>query len=110
MKSRAKPTLFTVITSCCGDNSYSGFTYTSAGLRYKQILSWPLLMNDLEALDDDVMANLLKVIDLPPDQIEYLCLDFTATENVMGKVQEVVLKEGGADIEVTKDNLEEYIR
>mmetsp|Transcript_100932 Transcript_100932/g.289737 ORF Transcript_100932/g.289737 Transcript_100932/m.289737 type:complete len:718 (-) Transcript_100932:887-3040(-) len=75
---------------------------------YKHILSWPLLMSDLEALDSDVYQNLVKLSDI--DDVEMLCLDFTVTENAMGEVQQVSLKEDGENVTVTNDNIEEYIR
>ena len=65
-------------------------------------------MNDLEALDDDVYQNLLKLVDI--EDVEMLCLDFTVTENAMGAAHQIDLKEGGEDITVTNDNLEEYLR
>ena len=65
-------------------------------------------MNDLEALDDDVYQNLLKLVDI--EDVEMLCLDFTVTENAMGAAHQIDLMEGGEDITVTNDNLEEYLR
>ena len=37
-----------------------------------------------------------------------MCLDFTTTTKVMDTMEVVELVEGGKDIDVTKDNLEEY--
>jgi len=75
---------------------------------YKHILSWPLLMTDLESLDADVYQNLLKMLDI--DDLEMLCLDFTVTENQMGEARQVDLKENGVNITLTNDNMQEYIR
>lgn len=75
---------------------------------YKHILSWPLLVSDLEPLDADVYQNLLKLIEL--DNVEDMGIDFTVTENQMGEAREVELKPKGADITVTNDNIAEYIQ
>jgi E3 ubiquitin-protein ligase NEDD4 len=75
---------------------------------YKHLLSWPVLMSDLEALDDDVYQNLMKLFDL--DDVSILDLDFTCNASVMGQNLVQVLKSGGDDITVTNENLEEYLR
>jgi len=74
---------------------------------YKHLLSWPITMNDLEALDADVHQNLTKLLDL--DDVTLLDLDFTCNANVMGQNIEQELKPGGADCTVTNENLEEYL-
>jgi hypothetical protein len=74
---------------------------------YKQILAWPLTMQDLEALDADVYQNFMKLLDL--EDVEVVDLDFTASVNAMGEHQEIELKPGGAKVTVTNDNLEEYL-
>jgi hypothetical protein len=42
--------------------------------------------------------------------LEALCRTFTITEENFGSYKEVELKEGGKDIYVTKDNVEEFVR
>jgi E3 ubiquitin-protein ligase NEDD4 len=74
---------------------------------YKHILGWPVAMTDLEALDADVLQNLLKLLDL--DDVSVLDLDFTCSVNVMGQTIEEELKPGGADCIVDNSNLEEYL-
>jgi E3 ubiquitin-protein ligase NEDD4 len=74
---------------------------------YKHILGWPVVMADLEALDADVLQNLLKLLDL--DDVSVLDLDFTCSVNVMGQTIEEELKPGGATCTVTNANLEEYL-
>ena len=74
---------------------------------YKQILAWPLILQDLEALDADVYQNFMKLFDL--DDVADLDLDFTASVNAMGEHQEVELKPGGAKVTVTNQNLDEYL-
>ena len=56
---------------------------------YKQILAWPLTMQDLEALDADVYQNFMKLLDL--EDVEVVDLDFTASVNAMGEHQEIEL-------------------
>lgn len=75
---------------------------------YKHILSWPLLVSDIESLDNDVYQNLLKLLDI--DDVSVLDLDFTVTESVMGDTQTKELVLNGESIVVTNDNLEEYLR
>jgi len=74
---------------------------------YKHILAWPVVMGDLESLDNDVHANLMKLLDL--DDVSVCDLDFTASVNAMGEHKEEELKPGGADCTVSNDNLEEYL-
>lgn len=75
---------------------------------YKQMLGWPLTFGDLELVDEDYYKNLKKLADMPPEQVEYLCLDFTTTEETMGEKKEVLLVPNGNQMEVQSDNLPEY--
>ena len=74
---------------------------------YKQILGWPVLVDDLESLDADVHQNLVKLLDL--EDVSVCDLDFTASVNAMGEHKEEELKPNGADFPVTNENLEEYL-
>lgn len=74
---------------------------------YKHLLGWPVVMDDLEALDNDVHSNLLKLLDL--DDVSMLELDFTCSVSVQGKAVEEELKPGGASSTVTNETLEEYL-
>jgi hypothetical protein len=51
-----------------------------------------------------------QIIEMDPDSVELLCLDFTATIQVFDQMETVELKTGGANIDVCKDNLEEYVQ
>jgi len=74
----------------------------------KHILSVPISLSDLEFLDDEVYKNLIWIRENP---VEYLYLNFTVQKMTPdGKVEEVELKEGGADIDVTDENKEEYLQ
>jgi E3 ubiquitin-protein ligase NEDD4 len=74
---------------------------------YKHLLGWPVVMDDLEALDNDVHSNLLKLLDL--DDVSMLELDFTCSVSVLGKAVEEELKPGGTTATVTNETLEEYL-
>uniref|UniRef100_A0A7S3JWL0 HECT-type E3 ubiquitin transferase n=1 Tax=Aureoumbra lagunensis TaxID=44058 RepID=A0A7S3JWL0_9STRA len=75
---------------------------------YKHILGWPLMIDDLEQLDHDTHANLLKLKDL--EDVELLCLDFTVTEDHWGTANTIELKPDGANCPVTNSNVDEYIQ
>jgi E3 ubiquitin-protein ligase NEDD4 len=75
---------------------------------YKHLLGWPVTFEDLEMVDDS-LYNSLKRIMLHSDDVEDMCLNFTTTENLMGAMQEVSLVKAGETIDVTQDNLPEYI-
>ena len=64
---------------------------------------------DLEQVDEEIYRNLRQLLDMKPDEVEYLCLDFTVTEETMGMKQTVDLVPGGGDIDVTGENLPEYM-
>ena len=53
--------------------------------------------------------SMKQMVEMEPDSIEYLCLDFTATIQVFDQMETVDLKPGGANIDLTKDNLSEYV-
>ena len=76
---------------------------------YKHMCGWPCQFADLEQVDEEIYGNLKKLLDMDPSEVEYLCLDFTVTEETMGMKQTVELVPGGADIDVTGDNLPEYM-
>merc|ERR1719498_1222895 len=64
-------------------------------------------MKDLEHLDLEIYNSLVSLTDV--ENIEYLYLDFTITESHMGGNYTVNLKEDGDNINVTNDNLVEYL-
>ncbi|KAI9986727.1 hypothetical protein PInf_025684 [Phytophthora infestans] len=73
----------------------------------KHILGVPISFSDLQFLDDEIYNSALMVKKI--DDIEPLCLDFTATRIVDGKPEIVELVEGGADIDVTRENRSRYL-
>jgi E3 ubiquitin-protein ligase NEDD4 len=76
---------------------------------YKHILGWPVTFEDIKTIDQDVYDNMMGLLDLSDDDIENAFLDFTVTESVMGTNTTVDLVENGEDVEVTAENLPEYM-
>ena len=76
---------------------------------YKYMLGWPITFDDLESVDQELHQNLKKLLDMNPDDIEYMCLDFTCAQNLLGETVQVALVPGGEDKAVTGDNLMEYL-
>ncbi|KAL7546229.1 hypothetical protein ACHAWF_009565 [Thalassiosira exigua] len=74
---------------------------------YKHILGWPVMFDDLEIPDEEYYKSLKQLLDL--DNIEDMCLDFTFTESALGENRVVELMEGGESVDVTNDNLPEFM-
>ena len=64
---------------------------------------------DVETIDPEFHNSLLWIRD---NDIEECALEmyFTADFEILGKIEQHDLKEGGADIKVTEENKEEYIQ
>ena len=75
---------------------------------YKHLMGFPITLNDLEYIDDQVHRNLVELLD--QEDVSMLYLDFSVTEDVLGMTQSVSLVPGGEDIMVTNDNLGDYLR
>lgn len=75
---------------------------------YKHMLSWPIMFSDLKDLDEEIYNSLKGLKDMGAD-VEYCCIDFTTTEETLGVKSTIELVPGGADIDVTEENLPEYI-
>ena len=76
---------------------------------YKHILGWPITFEDLAAQDEEYYHSLQALLEMDCETLESMCLDFTVTEELFGARQVVELKPNGANIEVTSDNLVEYL-
>lgn len=74
---------------------------------YKHLLAWPIVEADMEFVDSQVSNSIRQLREC--EDVASLCLDFTAAECVFGETHTVDLKPGGESIEVTNDNLEEYL-
>merc|ERR1711957_1108194 len=75
---------------------------------YKHILGWPVQFSDLKDVDEEYFNSLNKMKEMGAD-VEYICADFTKTEEVLGVKKIVELVPGGEAIDVTQDNLPEYM-
>eukprot|EP00579_Thalassiosira_antarctica_P012180 CAMPEP_0201918678 /NCGR_PEP_ID=MMETSP0903-20130614/7762_1 /ASSEMBLY_ACC=CAM_ASM_000552 /TAXON_ID=420261 /ORGANISM="Thalassiosira antarctica, Strain CCMP982" /LENGTH=769 /DNA_ID=CAMNT_0048455033 /DNA_START=136 /DNA_END=2445 /DNA_ORIENTATION=+ len=75
---------------------------------YKHLLGWPVMFNDLKDIDEEYCNNLKGLKDMGAN-VEYVGVDFTTTEELMGMKQTVELIPGGVDIDVVENNLPEYI-
>jgi len=74
---------------------------------YKHLLGWPVTFEDLAVNDSEYYQSMKKLKDM--DDVSLMCLDFTATQERMGARVEVELVKGGADKEVTNNNLNEFL-
>lgn len=82
----------------------SGFTLPF----YKNMLNKKLMLKDLETIDPEFFNSLtwIKENDIEECGLE---LTFSADFEILGKISQHDLKEGGADVAVTNENKEEYI-
>jgi len=76
---------------------------------YKHILGWPMTFADLEMIDEQYFQNMKKMTTYSEDELEMLCLDFTYTEQSLGASEIVELIPDGKNVDVTKENLAEYL-
>lgn len=84
---------------------YSGFTLPF----YKQMLGKPLTMKDLENIDPEFYNSLLWIKDNSIEECD-LEMFFAADYEVLGEIRNHELKPDGANIRVTDENKEEYIK
>lgn len=76
---------------------------------HKHLLGWPITFEDLKASDEAFYQSLWQFTTMSPEEISSLSLDFTLAEDSLGVHRNVELVEGGASIEVTADNLPQYL-
>lgn len=76
---------------------------------YKYILGWPLTFEDMESVDSEIYENLKKLLNMNPEDVELLYLDFTATQNLLGETVTIDLVPNGSNKTVTAENLSEYL-
>jgi len=83
---------------------YSGFTMPF----YKRMLNRKLTMKDIESIDPEFYNSLIWVRD---NNIEECGLEmfFSVDFELLGEIKPHDLKPGGADIQVTEENKEEYL-
>ena len=75
---------------------------------YKHMLGWPITEDDVEFVDAQVAKSIKDIREC--DDVSVLCLTMTTMVSVFGEMQEVELVPGGANIDVTNDNRDEYLR
>ena len=73
----------------------------------KNIVGYPITYRDLLYKNKPFHDSLQKMIEMQPEMVEYLYLTFTLPSTVKGKAIE--LKPGGSEIEVTGENIKEYV-
>jgi len=78
-----------------------------APMLYKHLLGWPITSEDIKAQDEEFYQSLQQLNTL--EDVSIMCLDFTITEENMGRRVWVDLIEGGSELEVTNENLSEYL-
>jgi ankyrin repeat protein len=79
----------------------------------KAVLEMPVVPDDLELVDPELHANKVVYLrSLGADDVAALELTFEddPSSALMGTQPSIPLKEGGAEIGVTRDNLEEYLQ
>ncbi|EKM79495.1 hypothetical protein AGABI1DRAFT_120884 [Agaricus bisporus var. burnettii JB137-S8] len=74
---------------------------------YKMILSKPVSITDLEAIDADLHRSLMWMLE--NDITDVLDETFSQTEERFGELITIDLKPGGEHIEVTEENKKEYV-
>lgn len=74
---------------------------------YKMMLQKPIDLRDMESVDMEYYNSLLWIKENDPSE---LMLTFCLDEETLGQTTQRELKANGADIEVTNENKDEYIR
>jgi len=75
---------------------------------YKHLLAMPITFHDLEVVDADLVSGLIQLMEM--EDISQAYMDFTITEEVYGATRTIPLVEGGDDMDVTNDNVREYVQ
>ncbi len=73
---------------------------------YKMLSGKKIVLSDMETVDTEFYNSIKYVLENDP---EPLCLTFTVNREFVGQVEELELKPGGSDIDVTEENKKEYI-
>jgi len=74
---------------------------------YKYLLGWPVTFADLR-LHDNIYYNSLQHFK-GMDDVSMLCQTFVTTEDIFGDKQDTELVPGGSSVDVTNENLSEYL-
>mmetsp|Transcript_23017 Transcript_23017/g.35513 ORF Transcript_23017/g.35513 Transcript_23017/m.35513 type:complete len:720 (+) Transcript_23017:214-2373(+) len=78
---------------------------------YKHILGWPITLADMEFIDQEVYNSLVQTKEYQQNgcDVEDYCLDFTIMEEVMGERKVIELCPNGAEVDLTNENLGEFM-
>jgi E3 ubiquitin-protein ligase HUWE1 len=98
-----------VCTSRCRSRQEEGLQLYSLPL-IKQLLGMELVMDDLLEIDATLRARILDLRSFTDEELANLELDFTIDDVNFGKRRKVDLVMGGEELQVTKGNVEVYIR
>jgi len=74
---------------------------------YKQLLGWPITFEDIRAQGENYYDSLKELTTM--DDVSVMGLDFTINEEFLGARENTPLIDGGAEKEVTNENLSEYL-
>jgi len=93
-----------------GKAVYEGIVIQPKFARFflKKMLGRYNSLNDLRSLDEELYKNLMFLKGYDGDAAD-LCLDFTVTEDLLGKQRDVPLIPGGASVDVTTENKIKYV-
>jgi len=84
-------------------------SYHMVRYMYKDLLGWPISFEDLQYVDEEYYNNLKKIWDLPDEDLTNMCLDFTTIEKAFGNTKHIDLIPNGSNVEVSKENISEYL-
>ena len=77
---------------------------------YKHILGQSISYHDLEAIDPTYYKNMMTLLSMNHDDVQYLDLTFSAEVDLFGETKIVDLVENGRNIAVTGDNILDYVQ
>lgn len=72
------------------------------------ILGTPRTIDDIPSLDEELARSIVQILEYD-GEVSDLCLDFTCTEEVYGKILTKELVPGGSDVEVNDSNKLLYV-
>lgn len=75
----------------------------------KMIANSPVTWKDMAFKTEAFFNSMLQLLDMKPEDIQYLCLDFTVPD-ARNKERVYPLKPGGENIPVTGDNVKDFIQ
>ena len=77
---------------------------------YKHILGLSISYHDLEAIDPQYYKNMMTLLSMNHEDVQYLDLTFSAEVDLFGETTTVDLVENGRNISVTGDNILDYVQ